>query len=69
VVVRVNGSVIAFFPAHSLKRPIGDHLIGIHIGGGAGAALNDVDDKLIVKPAVQNIVAGTDDYRQNCISG
>ena len=47
--------------AEELRRAVGDHLIGVHIRRGAGAALNRIHDKGFRKLAVQNLVACRDD--------
>ncbi len=47
VVVRVN-HLRADLAAQKLRGPVGDHLVGVHVGGGAGAGLEDVHHELIV---------------------
>ena len=49
VVVRVQRRVVALRVPHHLQRAVGDHLVGVHVGRGAGAALDDVDDELVVQ--------------------
>ena len=40
---------------------VGDHLVGVHVRGGAGAGLEDVDRELVVVLAVGDRVAGLGD--------
>ncbi len=44
-----------------LERAVGDHLVGVHVGRGAGAALDHVDDELLVQLAGADLLAGLDD--------
>ncbi len=48
VLVGVQVPVLAPGVAQQLQRPVGDDLVGVHVGRGAGTALNDVDDELVV---------------------
>jgi len=43
------------------QSAVGDDLIGVHVGRGARAALNDVDYELIVKPARADLFTSLDD--------
>ena len=52
VVIGMKGCVIPFLFSHEFERDIGNHLVGIHVGGRSGAALNGVHHELIVKAAV-----------------
>ena len=61
MVVRVNQAVIAFCSPQQFDGPVRDHLIGVHVGGSAGAALDRVDDKLVVKLSPDDFIAGGDD--------
>ena len=61
VLVRMQVLVLAALVAEQLQRAIGDDLVGIHVGGGAGAALNHVDDELVVQFSVADFLAGGDD--------
>src|SRR3972149_1504969 len=47
VIVRVDqlGAALA---AQELGGAVGYHLVGVHVGGGAGGRLGDIDDELIV---------------------
>ena len=49
--------VIAQRPAHPLQREVRDHLIGVHIRRGAGAALDHVHDEMRMMGAVDDFVA------------
>ena len=44
-----------------LQRPVGDDLVGVHVGRGAGAALDHVDHELVVQLARLDLAAGFDD--------
>ncbi len=45
-------------PAAELDCPVGDHFVGVHVAGGAGAGLKDVDGKLVVQSALGHLTAG-----------
>ena len=45
----------------NLRGPVGDHLVGVHVGRSARAALNGVHDKLVPQLARQHLVAGPND--------
>ena len=61
VVVGVDVLVLALLVAQALQREIGDHLVGVHVGRGARAALNEVGDELIEHLARDQPVARADD--------
>ncbi|MNZ82734.1 hypothetical protein D3C78_1014390 [compost metagenome] len=63
VVVRVQVLVLALGVAHRLQRQVGDHLVGVHVGRGAGAALDHVDHELVVVLAADQPRAGLADRR------
>ena len=42
--------------AEQLVRAVGDDLVGVHVGRGAGAGLEDVDHELVVELAVGDLV-------------
>ena len=44
-----------------LPGELGDHLVGVHVRGGAGAGLEDVDRELVVVLAGGDLVAGLGD--------
>ena len=54
--------------AHQLQCAIGDHLIGVHVRGGAGAALKDIELKLVVQLAVDELPTRALDARQNLLA-
>ena len=55
VLERVQVLVLAFRVAHELERAIGDHLVRVHVGRGARAALDHVDDELLEQRAVADL--------------
>ena len=57
IVVRVDQRIIALFAAQYLDGAVGDDLVGVHIGAGARAALDGIDDELIVQPARDDLIA------------
>ena len=48
VVVRLDDLVLALLAPGQLERDVGHHLVGVHVGGGAGAALVPVHLELVV---------------------
>jgi hypothetical protein len=64
VVVGVQHVVAAFFMAQLLEREIADHLVGVHVGRGARAALDHVDHEFVEQLAFDQVVAGQDDGRR-----
>src|SRR6185312_13813267 len=58
VVVGVQVPVVPALVAQELQRPVGDDLVGVHVGAGPGTALDDVDDELLVQGAVGDLRAG-----------
>ena len=61
VVVRVDVLVLALLVAERLQREVGDHLVGVHVGRRAGAALDEVGDELVAHLAGDQPVAGGGD--------
>ena len=61
MVVRVQMFVLATPVAQVLERAVRDHLVGVHVGRGAGTSLDHVDDELIVQCAFDQVVAGAHD--------
>ena len=61
VVDGVQRGVVALLAAEQFQRAVGDDLVGVHVGRGAGAALDDVDDELVVQFAAGDFLAGRDD--------
>ena len=51
-------SYVAARPAEQLERAVGQHLVHVHVGAGAGAALQRVDDDVGRERAVEQFVAG-----------
>ena len=49
VVVRMQVLVLALAMPEQLEAAIRDHLVGVHVGGGARATLDHVDDELVVQ--------------------
>ena len=58
MLVGMQVMVVAALAAQDLQRAIGNYLVGIHVGGGAGAALDYVDHELIVQLAGRHLIAG-----------
>ena len=50
---------------HQLQRAIGDHFVRVHVGGRAGAALEDVEAEFIVQLAVDQLLARRFDSGQH----
>ena len=61
VIVRMDRALRAQLTAQQLVRAIGDHLVGVHIGLGAGAGLPNHEWKVIVEPALGHLAGGPDD--------
>ena len=61
MVVRVDHVVAAFGQSQVLQGTVGDHLIGVHIRGGARAALDHIGDELLVQLTGNQVVAGFGD--------
>ena len=45
-------------PAHLHDCQVGDHLVDIHLGGGTGSGLKDIDGKLVIVRTGENRFAG-----------
>ena len=59
VVIGVKRRVVSLRTPHQLERDIGDHLVGVHVGGGSGAALDRIDHELVViAPVLRDQIAG-----------
>jgi hypothetical protein len=62
VVVRVDRLLAGESVASAkLDRPIGDHLVRVHVARRARTGLIDIDRKLVVEPAVGHLAAGLQD--------
>ena len=55
VVVRMHARVAAARLAEELRRAVGQHLVGVHVMGRAGTRLEDVDDELVAKRALEHL--------------
>ena len=44
--------------AEKLGGAIGDHLVGVHVGAGAGAGLEDVDHEVLVEASLDDLLGG-----------
>src|SRR5262249_55401746 len=49
---------IAASAAEQFGGAVGDDLVGVHVGGRSGARLKDIDDKLVVPPALDDFLGG-----------
>src|SRR5690606_10832047 len=58
VLDRVQRRVVAARATQDLERPVGDHLVRVHVRRGARTALDDVDDELLVQRAAEDLLAG-----------
>ena len=63
VVVRVAALVVAARRAEQLQAAVGDHLVGVHVGGGPRTALDHVHHEVAVMVAVDDLLAGPVDRR------
>jgi hypothetical protein len=61
VVVGVDGLFGAEIAAHCLYCTVRDDLVGVHVGGGPGAGLEDVEYELVVELALHDLFGGPDD--------
>ena len=61
VVVRVAVSVLSLGMAEQFEGAVGDYLVGVHVGGGSGAALDHVDDELFAEFSFAQLLAGAYD--------
>src|SRR5215211_9152719 len=57
-VVGMDGISGAEFAAEDLYGPVGDDLVGVHVRGGPGARLEDVEDELVVEFALHYLLGG-----------
>ncbi|MDT4841914.1 hypothetical protein FQZ97_757910 [compost metagenome] len=63
VVVRVQVLVLALGVAHRFEGDVGDHFVGVHVGGSTGATLDHVDHELLVEITADQAGAGLADRR------
>src|SRR5690606_33527997 len=61
VVVGMNGAPGAQGAAQNLVGPVGDDLVGVHVGGRAGPGLENVQGEVVVQAPVDDLLAGLDD--------
>ncbi len=57
----MNRFLGAEFAAQQLVGAVGDHLVEVHVGLGAGAGLPDHQRKVIVELAFDHLACGADD--------
>lgn len=58
VVVGVDGALAAHLAAENLNSAVGDDLVGVHVGLGAGAGLPDDEGEVVHELAVGNLLGG-----------
>ena len=56
MIIWMHDGVIPLLASQDLNGPVGDDLIGIHVGRGSRAALDGIHDKLVVKLTGDNLV-------------
>ena len=56
-----TGFLLPTVAAEDLDRAVRDHLVGVHVAGGARPGLEDVDDELAVVLSGGDLVRGLDD--------
>ena len=61
MIVGVKHVVATFFEAELFQRNVGNHLIGVHVGGGACTALNHVHHELVLKVSRNELIASQND--------
>jgi hypothetical protein len=61
VIVGMHGLLGAHFAPQHLDGAVGDHLVGIHVGLGAGARLPDDEGEVGVELAFDHLLRGLDD--------
>lgn len=62
MIIGMTVFIFAMFTAQYFQGPVGDNLIGIHIGGGTRATLYDIDNKIFEVLASTDFIASPD-YR------
>jgi hypothetical protein len=63
VIVGVDGLLGAALTAQDLDGPVGDHLVGVHVGGRPRAGLEDIDHELAVVAAIHHFLRRLHDGR------
>ncbi len=61
MVVGVDGIAGADLAAGDLDGAVGNDLVGVHVGAGTGAGLEDIDDEVVVESAVDDFGGGGGD--------
>jgi hypothetical protein len=61
VAVRADHLVCALRMTEQLEGAVCDHLVGVHVDRRSGAALDRIDDKMIVEPAGDDVVSSARD--------
>ena len=61
VVVGVHRVLAAALAGKNLVGAAGDHLIGVHVGRGAGAGLEDIDHELVVQLSLHHLLGSLHD--------
>ena len=56
VAVGTDNFVMTLRVAQQFESTVGDHLVGVHVDGCSSAALNRIDDELIVKRSSDDVV-------------
>ena len=59
--VGVQKLILPLVVSHEFQGAIGDHLVGVHVGRGASAALDDIDDELRMEMSGLDFLAGRND--------
>ena len=61
----VGMAIFVFAPLvpQNFQRPVGNHLVGIHVGRSARSALHHVHHEMIVQRPALDLLAGRDDRR------
>ena len=58
MIVRMDGRFCFKLPAQKLYRPVGDHLVGVHVALGPGAGLPNDERKMIEQFALDHLLGG-----------
>ncbi len=58
MVIGMNRPVDPFSPSEDFIGPVGDHLVGIHVGRGPGAGLKDIDHKFLIPFPFHDLFGG-----------
>ena len=49
---------ISRHPAEVLERAVGNYLVGVHVGTGAGTTLDRIDNKVLIELSIYHFLAG-----------